>query len=75
MLVAIEEFQTNCLAFVERMQDDNEEIVITRSGEPVAKLVPVNGNQQKSVFGFMEGSVTIHGDIVAPLDEKWEADE
>ena len=75
MLVAIEDFQKKCLTFVELIQGNSEEIVITRSGEPVAKLVPVNGDQQKPVFGFMKGSVTIHGDIVAPLDEKWEADE
>jgi hypothetical protein len=26
------------------------------------------------LFGFLEGSVTIHGDIIAPLDDEWDAE-
>ena len=75
MLVTIDEFQRNCQKLVEQILHDGEEIVITRSGEAVAKLMPVKGDQGMSVFGCMEGTVTIHGDIVAPIEEKWEADE
>ena len=31
-------------------------------------LEPVN------LFGYMKGSVTINGDILEPIDEKWFAD-
>lgn len=73
MLVAIDEFQKDCLKFLEQIQHDGEQIVITRSGEPVAKLVAVNAEEPKSVFGIMKGTVTIHGDITGPVGEEWEA--
>ena len=44
-----------------------EEIVITRSRRPVAKLVAVNG--ERAVFGSDEGRFVVPEDFDAPLDE------
>jgi len=48
------------------------EIVITNGGKP-AKLVPYE-EKRKDIFGYAKGSVVIHGDIIGPTGEVWEAD-
>ena len=66
------EFKAKCLKLMDRVQDTGEELVITKHGKPVAKLVPVQ-DEKPSLFGSMKGSVEIVGDIVGPvLDEDWE---
>jgi antitoxin (DNA-binding transcriptional repressor) of toxin-antitoxin stability system len=53
------------------VKQTHEEIIITKHGRPVAKLVPVE-EQYSSVFiGYMKGSVVVSGDIIAPVDEDW----
>jgi prevent-host-death family protein len=66
-------FKDSCLQLIERVQQTHEEIVVTKYGRPVAKLVAFQGGKAP-LFGFLEGSVTIHGDIIAPLDEEWDAE-
>jgi antitoxin (DNA-binding transcriptional repressor) of toxin-antitoxin stability system len=44
---------------------------ITKRGEPVAKLVRAAPPERPDLFGFMRGTVRIHGDIVSPDPESW----
>jgi prevent-host-death family protein len=67
-------FKDSCLQLLDRVQQTREEIVVTKCGRPVAKLVAFD-QSQPSLFGMLEGSVTIHGDLVAPLDEAWDAED
>jgi prevent-host-death family protein len=67
-------FKDSCLQLIDRVQQTREEIVVTKHGRPVAKLVAFEQGKAP-LFGYLAGSVTIHGDIVAPLDEKWDAEE
>lgn len=62
--------------YLERVGRTRREIVITRYGKPVARLVPVEPSGEaapRSVFGWMKGTVTIHGDIIEPIDVEWDA--
>ena len=38
-------FKTNCLAIMDEVKAKRETVVITKHGEPVAKLVPIPGIQ------------------------------
>lgn len=62
--------------YLERVSAAGEEIVITRYGRPIARLLPVTPAEegQQSIIGCMAGTVTIHGDIIEPIDVAWEAD-
>ncbi len=61
--------------FIDRVSRAREEIVVTRYGKPVMKLSPVDEQEDRpGIFGFLAGTVTIHGDIIAPTGEAWEAD-
>jgi len=58
-------FKTNCLAIMDEVKAKRETVVITKHGEPVAKLVPVNTDRDE-IFGFFSGKGSITGDVVAP---------
>lgn len=66
-------FKAECLRLMDEVARRRAPIVITKHGKPVAKLVPV-GEQVPEIFGCMAGTVTIHGDIIEPIDVEWEAD-
>ena len=67
-------FKAKCLQLMDDVQKHHHEIVITKFGKPVAKLVPVEEIKPRSAFGYMKGSIKILGDIVSPTGEVWFAD-
>jgi prevent-host-death family protein len=70
--VAAADFKATCLKLMDQVEQEGGEIVITKRGRPVAKLVPYKKEKPESGFGCMKGTIKILGDIVAPLDEPWE---
>lgn len=61
--------------FLSRVARGRQEVVVTRYGHPIARLTPYEAPEEgEGMFGCLAGSVTVHGDIVAPIDEAWEAD-
>jgi prevent-host-death family protein len=74
--VASSDFKNTLHELLDRVAQGNEEIVITRYGKPVARLSPVGeeAGMESKLFGCMRGTVTVVGDIIAPVDEVWEAD-
>jgi prevent-host-death family protein len=74
--VASSEFKNTLHELLDRVAQGNEEIVITRYGKPVARLSPIGEEDdvETTIFGYMSGTVTVHGDIIAPVDATWEAD-
>jgi prevent-host-death family protein len=72
MKIAAAEFKAICLELMDRVARTRESVVITKRGTAVAQLVPVE-SEPKSLFGYMKGSVTFDGDILAPIEEPWSA--
>jgi prevent-host-death family protein len=66
-------FKDSCLQLIDRVGQTREEIVVTKYGRPVAKLVAFEEGKAP-LFGHLSGSVTIHGDVVAPLNVEWDAE-
>jgi len=66
-------FKARCLELMDRVQAEGSEIVITKYGHPVAKLVPASPGAAQG-FGALRGTVKSYGDLVSPVDEPWEAD-
>ncbi|HWZ58942.1 MAG TPA: type II toxin-antitoxin system Phd/YefM family antitoxin [Gemmatimonadaceae bacterium] len=64
------EFKQHCLQLMDEVRDRRIALVITKHGTPVAQLVPVDENAADG-FGFLAGTVTVHGDIVAPDADEW----
>lgn len=68
-------FKARCLQIMDEVEETGREVVITKRGRPVARLVPVAAAPAQEVLGCMRGTVTVVGDLVAPLEEVWEADQ
>jgi prevent-host-death family protein len=66
-------FKAKCLQLMDEVQRSRKEIVITKFGKPVAKLVPLEKTKSRTGFGCMKGTVSIHGDIFS-TGEKWNAE-
>jgi prevent-host-death family protein len=67
------EFKAKCLKLLDEVHQKRFQIVITKRGKPVARLVPVT-DAMPDIFGRMKGTVEILGDIVGPTGEVWNAD-
>ncbi len=67
------EFKAKCLKLMDQVAETGETLVITKNGHPVAELRPAK-RRLESLFGAHRGLIEITGDIVAPLDEDWEAE-
>lgn len=68
--IAAGEFKARCLQLMDEVDRDGIEVVITKRGRPVAKLVPIRTEKQ-SPRGWMRGTVQIHGDIVSSDPDDW----
>jgi prevent-host-death family protein len=64
------EFKAKCLEIIDEVAETGESVVITKNGVPVAELVAAK-RRPDTLFGALRGSIT--GDIIAPLDEEWDA--
>ncbi|MGH9513614.1 MAG: type II toxin-antitoxin system Phd/YefM family antitoxin [Terriglobales bacterium] len=70
--IAAGAFKTNCLAIMDEVKAKRETVVITKRGQPVAKLVPINTSVDE-IFGFFSHKGSITGDVVSPAlsPEEW----
>jgi len=73
MEISAGEFKARCLKLMDEVARTHEPLVITKRGRPVAKMVPLEDQEPASLFGYMAGTATIHGDVIAPLEVAWEA--
>lgn len=60
--IAAAKFKAQCLALLDQVDQDG--IVITKHGKPVAKLVPF-GADSASLIGSLKDKVVINGDILS----------
>ena len=67
--IQISKFKATCFAVLERVAQTREPILITRRGQPVARIIPPTPSPASRWLGSMKGSVEIHGDVIAPVSE------
>jgi prevent-host-death family protein len=64
--IAAGEFKTHCLTLMDEVKAKRSTIIITKHGQPVAKLVPIE-HQEDEIFGFFQGKGSINGDVISPV--------
>ena len=72
MTIKASEFKAKCLKLMDEVAETGREIVITKNGRPVSRLVP-HIERPKTVFGIDKGKIEILGDIIEPIDVEWDA--
>jgi len=74
-IIKASEFKAKCLQLMDEVNQTGKEIVITKNGKPVSKLVAIKKARVKTLYGAHRGDITICGDIVGPVDVEWEVQE
>jgi prevent-host-death family protein len=70
--VAAADFKARCLELMDRVRETGVEYVVTKHGEPVAKLVPYTAPARLSLFGSMKGTVLEFERPFDPIDGDWD---
>ncbi len=73
MKISAGQFKAQCLKLMDEVKTRHEEVVITKRGKPVARLVPYE-ETPVPIHGFMKNTVMIIGDVVSPTGEKWDVE-
>jgi prevent-host-death family protein len=68
--IAAGKFKAECLALLDRVAATGEEIVVTKRGKPVARVLPVE--EPPSLLGSIRILVS-EEELLKPLDD-WEVD-
>ena len=77
--VEVSEFAAQCLQLVDDVAAGGAEVIITKDGHPVSRLVPceeaphVEEGPNSMDFGAYRDKIRILGDIISPLDADWTA--
>ena len=71
--IAAGEFKAKCLGLLDEVEKTRKEIVITKRGRPVARVVPIDQKKPATTWGRMKGTGIILGDIISPIDVEWDA--
>jgi prevent-host-death family protein len=71
-MVAATEFKTHCLALLEEVRQTRQSLLVTRHGKPVVEISPYmpRGADQANP---LKGSILFEGDVVSPVEEKWDS--
>lgn len=64
--IAAGKFKAQCLKVMEQVRTTREPVLITKRGQPLAKLVPAEKTSDDFI-GRLEGIVTIVGDVESPV--------
>ena len=71
-VVIASELKARCSEVIERVRSERRAVTVTKRGKPVARIVPFELPEAKSLAGFARGRLTVIGDLLAPLDVEWE---
>jgi prevent-host-death family protein len=73
-VIKASEFKAKCLHLMDVVNETNEEIIITKNGKPVSRLLPYK-QQVESLFGLHEDKLHSRDSLIDPIDEQWSAEE
>lgn len=65
------EFRRNFSRYLRNVAESGEELIITKFGHPIVKVVPYHNPH--SLYGMFKDECQIVGNIMEPIDADWEA--
>lgn len=69
-VITATEFKAKCLRILDEL--DSQGVVITKRGQPVAKVTPVPRVDNSQLIGSLKGKVVVKGDLFS-TGRKWNA--
>lgn len=71
--ISVTHFKNQALKLLDEVSRTGRKLLLTRHGKPLVRVEPAQASE-KIVLGKLAGSMTITGDIVAPLGpDDWNA--
>ena len=67
--IAISQFKSQCLEIIDKLQNNQETIIITKRDKPIAKVEAIMTKPNLSLFGILKNKAEIKGDILEPINE------
>lgn len=64
--MAAGEFKAKCLQVMDQVAKGRQPVIVTKRGKPVVRIVPIEDDAPRSVFGALAGRFEIVGDIESP---------
>ena len=71
MKISASQFKARCLSLLDEVAESGAELIVTKRGEPVARVGPVDPGA--SLVGTAEQLVDDE-ELIAPIGEAWEAE-
>ena len=68
--ITTSEFKAKCLKLMDEVAESGNQIVITKNGRPVSRIMPYR-NKPQMLFGRHRDKIRILGDIVSPMPAEW----
>jgi len=69
--IPVSEFKARCLKILD--QFNGQSLIVTKRGQPIARVTPLRKKTGKDFYGCMAGKITIKGDIFS-TGIKWDAE-
>ena len=69
------EFKAKCLELMDRVRETGAEYVVTKHGEPVARLVPYVAKKRRTFVGALKGTVLKYERPFDPIDAEWDVNK
>ena len=75
MEITAANFRTNCFKILDEVDKKHKEVIITKRGKPIAKLVHFETNTTSDpLLGSLPTAGSTVGDLTAPFGDIWELD-
>ncbi|MCB4790434.1 MAG: type II toxin-antitoxin system prevent-host-death family antitoxin [Elusimicrobia bacterium] len=71
----VTDFKSHALQIISRVAELHETVIITKRGKALAELIPFKPHNKKASCGRLSSALISQKDIVAPIDEEWEANK
>ena len=72
--LSVSEFKTHALSVLKTVAESGEQVIVTKRGKPVARVIPYQEPGKKTEPGKLAGTITFEKDVITPLGpEIWEA--
>ena len=71
--VKASEFKAKCLNLMDEIAESGEEIIITKNGRAVSKLVPYR-TRPNTLFGIHKGKIKSIDDLISSTGVEWEVE-
>ena len=72
--MSVSDFKARALKVLKRVDEEQQSVVLTRRGKPVAQVIPYRESSQPCQPGALAHLLTFEGDVVTPLGEDlWDA--